>query len=164
MQGGGPRRICLLAAQFDELQISAFSAAVGQLTSDDIPDVRDAIMLQLGAGGRGFRPMAEDCYGLYDGAWAQSAHRLARRLRADDPRRDISVPAATAYAQAHDGSVHAENTDAHLRALGLDHRAELRRAHALLGNLQAASELPSAVATDVGSVLDQLLVTGVRIT
>ena len=49
--------------------------AVGQLTSDDIPDVRDAIMLQLGAGGRGFRPMAEDCYGLYDGAWAQSAHR-----------------------------------------------------------------------------------------
>ena len=73
------------------------------------------------------------------------------------------MPAATAYAQAHDGSVHAENTDAHLRALGLDHRAELRRAHALLGNLQAASALPSAVATDLGTVLDQLLVTGVRL-
>ena len=75
-----PRRVCLLAAQFDELQISAFSAAVGQLTSTDIPDVRDAIMLQLGAGGRGFRPMAEDCYGLFDGAWAQSAHRHRRHL------------------------------------------------------------------------------------
>ena len=94
-----PTRVVGPARAFDDLQLRAYSAGVGQLSSDDIP-VRETVFMQQGAGGRGFSEMAMDCYSLYDGAWAQSAHRLATRLSSHPyyaPLRDISLPSNQAY-------------------------------------------------------------------
>ena len=154
-----PRRVFEPASAFDALQLRAHAAGVGPHVSDDLP-VREVVFLQPGAGGRGLREMAVECLGLYDGAWAQSAHRIALRWRSDDPRADISTPAAVAYGAGGDGNAHFNDVDdGQLLRFGLDHRAQLAQTHRML-----ALQDQWGRASHAGGppMYDRLRLTGVR--
>ena len=153
-----PKRVVEPAKAFDDLQLRAYAAGIGQLSSQDIP-VRETVFMQQGAGGRGFREMALDCYSLYDGAWAQSAHRLATRWSPHSDfaaLRDIANPAGTAYGFV----IPSPQAEESLARFGLDHRDQLWRSHALLRRLEHRVHQPSSFGD--GTMLDQLRPTGVR--
>ena len=145
-----PDRVIDHAREFDALQVEAYAAAVGQLESDDIPVV-ETIFMQQGAGGRGYREMAVEVYTLYDGAWAQSAHRISQRWESGDARELISTPMVEAYPGCN---------VVELARFGLDHRDQLQRTHELLRRVEARATSRSMHGE--GTCMEQLAPTGVR--
>ena len=149
-----PSRVLPAAKAFDDLQVDAYRAFCGSLSSDDLP-AREVIFAQEGAGGRGFREMAVKVFELYDGAWAQSAHGISLRYPAGDPRASIHLPEGAAYGFHQRDEINA------LERFGLTHREELRRTHDLNEAVMHQSRLQSR--HGVGSMLAQLRPTGLRI-
>ena len=95
--------------------------------------------------------MAVEAYTLYDGAWAQSAHRISQRWENGDARELISTPMVEAYPGCN---------VVELMRFGLDHREQLQRAHELLKRVEARATSRSMHGE--GTCMEQLAPTGVR--
>ena len=77
----GPRRVHTAAVAFDELQRFAYSAAVGPLTSADLPAHR-VVHLPVGLGaGRGYVSVERTLEPLHLGQFSIAYHRVYRRCR-----------------------------------------------------------------------------------